>query len=528
MGDSLMRQALRWLAHPVTVGAIVVMALNDHVLKAAFGTWWTGKLSDVAGMIFFPALLAVLLAAAARLLGVRLPRPELTAVAITGVGFAWVKTTWVGATTASAVLTAIAGHSVVLADATDLLALPALGIAAWAGLGAARGAGDVAKAGTANGAGRTRWAFSVAAVPLALLASVASGVSGDSDARVVVDDAGVWHGQVTNAYAYGGDAYYTYTDVGWELFLEDKSFDPPAVEYGPVEEQTEDCVPSDPSRCFRVLEGATGIEASTDGGRSWAVDWALSPNQVKTLEHAYGRPSESFVTHGVGVAETSNGFVVIAGNGTDGFVVRGTDGTWARVGLAGMDCCAGMRTADFDTVKDLPEVHAYPIGVLMGLGLSTLALPFLAAALRRGRRSRFNIAVSIFGVLVYVFGALFIVVVLQMNSSYAPLTRDEPGLDVVTFIPMGFMGVACVVGGMGMLGLWRRGAGRATLGIWLPGALIAGGAAQVAPNGLIWEALLGVLALSAAYAVYVPVARRQWVHFREPCAPSTRLDVTSH
>jgi hypothetical protein len=45
------------LLHPVALAAIALLVLNDHVLKAAYGTWWTGKLSDLAGMLFFPLLL---------------------------------------------------------------------------------------------------------------------------------------------------------------------------------------------------------------------------------------------------------------------------------------------------------------------------------------------------------------------------------------------------------------------------------------------------------------------------------------
>lgn len=45
--------------HPVSLFALAVLILNDHLLKGAsiLPTWMTGKLSDVAGMIFFPLLL---------------------------------------------------------------------------------------------------------------------------------------------------------------------------------------------------------------------------------------------------------------------------------------------------------------------------------------------------------------------------------------------------------------------------------------------------------------------------------------
>jgi hypothetical protein len=45
------------VVRPVPVLAGVVLALNDHVLKAVFGDTVTGKLSDVSGLVFVPLLL---------------------------------------------------------------------------------------------------------------------------------------------------------------------------------------------------------------------------------------------------------------------------------------------------------------------------------------------------------------------------------------------------------------------------------------------------------------------------------------
>lgn len=44
------------LTRPAFVIAVVVLLLNDHVFKSAFGGWWTGKLSDFAGLFAFPLL----------------------------------------------------------------------------------------------------------------------------------------------------------------------------------------------------------------------------------------------------------------------------------------------------------------------------------------------------------------------------------------------------------------------------------------------------------------------------------------
>ena len=45
------------MTRPLAIVAVLVLFVNDHVLKQAFPGFVTGKLSDVAGMIFFPLLL---------------------------------------------------------------------------------------------------------------------------------------------------------------------------------------------------------------------------------------------------------------------------------------------------------------------------------------------------------------------------------------------------------------------------------------------------------------------------------------
>jgi hypothetical protein len=88
------------LLHPVVLAAIGMLILNDHLLKATAPGLVTGKLSDVAGMLFFPLLIVagweLLLAALGRW---RRPsrRALAAAVAMTAVVFAGVKTTAIGA-----------------------------------------------------------------------------------------------------------------------------------------------------------------------------------------------------------------------------------------------------------------------------------------------------------------------------------------------------------------------------------------------------------------------------------------------
>ena len=48
------------IAHPVALLALAALVLNDHVLKTAWPGAITGKISDFAGLAFFPALLVSL------------------------------------------------------------------------------------------------------------------------------------------------------------------------------------------------------------------------------------------------------------------------------------------------------------------------------------------------------------------------------------------------------------------------------------------------------------------------------------
>ena len=61
-GDEFRDRAASALTHPVTVVAVVVLLLNDLLLKSLWpGAWVTGKLSDLAWLVFAQPLLVFLL-----------------------------------------------------------------------------------------------------------------------------------------------------------------------------------------------------------------------------------------------------------------------------------------------------------------------------------------------------------------------------------------------------------------------------------------------------------------------------------
>lgn len=53
--------SLRCLQHPASLLSIVLLYFNDHVFKSASPSWLTGKISDFAGLFFFPFIVTACL-----------------------------------------------------------------------------------------------------------------------------------------------------------------------------------------------------------------------------------------------------------------------------------------------------------------------------------------------------------------------------------------------------------------------------------------------------------------------------------
>jgi hypothetical protein len=141
------------ILHPFVLVAIAAFIVNDHVAKALWPGLLTGKISDVAGLIFFPVLVMSLWEVGLEALG-RFRGPDqgplIRASIATVVAFALIKSTPEGASVWAwllevgqwlvrlpwAFLTdAVGPPARVLAtqDPTDLIAVPAVLMAVWLG-----------------------------------------------------------------------------------------------------------------------------------------------------------------------------------------------------------------------------------------------------------------------------------------------------------------------------------------------------------------------------------------------------------
>lgn len=112
---------------PLPAIAVLLLAVNDHYLKYHFNSWWTGKISDFAGLFFFPLFLCavwVLLANAVCGSGHWISRRNVsTAIVITDLIFIAVKISPVAAEFYEQAFGLLGIRAQLIADPTDLIAL---------------------------------------------------------------------------------------------------------------------------------------------------------------------------------------------------------------------------------------------------------------------------------------------------------------------------------------------------------------------------------------------------------------------
>jgi hypothetical protein len=131
--------------HPIALAAVAALLVNDWVLKPRFGGAVTGKLSDVAGLVFAPVALSAAIGIALAIiapLGARLGAridPSLSrrrlalCVVATAAVFAAVKLDADAARALAALVSRFGRPAHIVLDRSDLWCLPALAIAAWIG-----------------------------------------------------------------------------------------------------------------------------------------------------------------------------------------------------------------------------------------------------------------------------------------------------------------------------------------------------------------------------------------------------------
>jgi hypothetical protein len=299
------------------VCCLVVWVLNDHVLKEAWPGWVTGKLSDVTGLVVAPLLAATVLA----LLGVRRPLGWGSSAVVAG--FVVVKASVAGAAAVSAAWGLTGFPTRMLADPTDLLALPAVSLAVvlWQRAAAA----DAADA-------RRRWsaALGVALLPVGVLTTAATSCDAYEGVYDVVLAERVVRGEpAERVVAVRDDFSYVYVvDAGGVRAA--TSPESRSLGYG-FSSPRRAC--TEAGLCWRVADGST-VEGSLDDGRTWSDDLALDAGDraaaLEGHEESCGEVPVSTLT-GVAVLDDGQDVRVVVAASHTGIWIGGPGEEWRRI-----------------------------------------------------------------------------------------------------------------------------------------------------------------------------------------------------
>jgi len=120
--------SLRCLTHPLSLLSIGLLLVNDHLLKAASPSWFTGKLRRRRGIAVLSFLLSIVIGIVLSPSRVSVRRVGQLSILITAVCFTLIKVVPVVNDGTERWVSHILGAPASIAlDPTDLLALPVLG-----------------------------------------------------------------------------------------------------------------------------------------------------------------------------------------------------------------------------------------------------------------------------------------------------------------------------------------------------------------------------------------------------------------
>ncbi|MFG1994290.1 hypothetical protein ACGFJ7_30390 [Actinoplanes sp. NPDC048988] len=480
------RAALSWLIHPVTVLGLGLLLFNDHYLKAAHPSWLTGKLSDAAGLVMAPALLAVLLTP---LVKDRLAGPIATVTV--GVGFALVKAWPYAAATASGAWSLLRATEF-RSDPTDLITLPFLGVAYWAFRHCFAAAGG-------------RWwraARIGVLLPVALVGVVATSAPESPSADAAESAGGVLYAGVNESTYRAAD--WSASRDGGHTWL--PSAAPPGYRPDVTQPRRSACSTAQPKTCYRLVADELAVQMTTDGV-TWTGDWRLTDREQEALYRGYGdlydRDSQLSGRSIVVRDLPSGGHVVVVANRRDGFAVRDAGGTWTRIGFPATARSAAVPAPGLTDITDSYRTEDVLFAVALGLLFAGLAAT--GAAVAANARAGGSAGWAWFLAPQLAFGPFLLLLAETGRTDPSSLLSAFPFVAVVV---IAFVGLLCVLVVTAIAVNRAAGAGRRllrTAAVFLIAAAVQAGVAVAwlrhgAEHGLTL-ALVSLAVWSAGWAV---------------------------
>lgn len=318
------QRALTAFAHPAIIGAVLLLLLNDHVLRHEWPSWWTGKLGDAVWLAFAPILTAFFLALA---IPTRLKNQEQIVAALafglTAAVFVSAKTIPFVHTLLVEALQVALGTSIGLRlDPTDLLTLPAL-VIGWQVWWLAKAPPQLV----------TRQTIVIAA--LAAVATIANMPAFPEGISCLIENP---DGTVSGVHHTGGPTFRT-ADGGltWEQ-VEQIDWEDPILE--------QECINSDRARnwhithptdnqvAFRFFSGSH-IERSNDNGQSWVTEIDVTHTEAEIVYYENTKGLFYFEEGPLDATFDEQTGNLIVAMGVEGVLVRSPDGAWSRIPVGG-------------------------------------------------------------------------------------------------------------------------------------------------------------------------------------------------
>jgi len=236
---------------------------------------------------------------------------------------------------------------------------------------------------------------------LVLLSLVLSGCDPASMEFLFVDQVLVVNGfpyiHVQGLCSYGigdcqlKDFYFMSSDGGYTW----QQLDMPPAELthlpdttGPQTRQI--CLSGQPQICY-LIQGTSQVNYSSDGGRTWQVDWSIPQSRVYYVERRANLPfkeSPTLIPYDLAVLESATGHTVIAAWGNQGVLLKSPASEWIQIEIKVTDAAYPPATPIPLQATSLTRAIDF-IGLeVVGLGILSYAFGIMMPLLIAHRISR--------------------------------------------------------------------------------------------------------------------------------------------
>ncbi|HCR70693.1 MAG TPA: hypothetical protein DIW23_04545 [Anaerolineae bacterium] len=299
------------LTHPLILLSIFILLINDHVLKVYIPSALTGKISDFAGLFFFPILLSAILNLVFQSFQSR--KIALASFIFTAIWFSLIKTIPFFKN-----LTENIFNIQIVLDPSDLMALIMLPLA-WR---LREKVENESKTGISK--------LSYVVLGIASLATIATSPPIIPMIYNITVHENIVYAEFDHYYGTSEGSYYFYSTDGGKTWQE-LDFELP----NEVAEQTGKyselpftlCLPNNKNVCYQT--GTEIILESNDGGKTWTTSWEFPLGRSEFFQRA------SFYNYlgpyDIANIELEGNQFVIVSMGSEGVLVKVNNNEWESI-----------------------------------------------------------------------------------------------------------------------------------------------------------------------------------------------------